>query len=234
MLRCGVCHAENHHLAVTCVSCGGFLQNRAENLDLFVTSWGVIERPRQAFHTIAISRHKNYAALLSAFSGIGMAFLIFWVVKAGEHADNLLNLLIAGLVAGPVLGILVMLLITLLGVFASRLLGSPIGARNAFAVTAYALIPVALSVILVLPVEVLTFGQYFFTRNPSPYALKPLSAIMLFSLDGICVAWTLILFVVGYSVLVDRQKLKALVIFLISVGGTSAIGAAAWQWFGPR
>ena len=68
-MLCPICQHENHHLAVVCVSCGSYLQTRVDNLDLFATAGKLIERPRQAFHAIAISRHKNYTILLATLSG---------------------------------------------------------------------------------------------------------------------------------------------------------------------
>jgi len=225
MMTCPICHTENHHLAVICSSCGGFLQYRADNLDLFTTAWGVIERPRRAFHFIATARHKNYTYILSAFAGIGMMFSIFWIMKAGNYSESLLNLLAAGLALGPFLGILSTLLYSIIVKLESKVLSLVLSFRNAFAVGAYSLVPIVLSVIFILPIELLTFGQYFFSSNPSPFVLRPVSYSVLLTLDALFACWSLALQFVGLRVLLRIRWTKVLLILVIGNGG---IVASVW------
>ncbi len=197
MIRCPVCGTNNHHLAVVCTSCGGFLQTRVENLDLFQTAWNILERPARTFHLIAIARHKNYMLVLAAIAGIALTFLTFWIIKAGDHTTSLVNLLAAGLAVGPPAGIVVNGLIALSLFAAARAGGTSIRFRNAYAMTSYALVPVVISVVILLPLELMSFGIYFFTANPSPYVLKPVSYLLLLGLDGTFGIWSLVLYLVG-------------------------------------
>jgi hypothetical protein len=225
MITCSICNTVNHHLAIVCSSCGGFLQNRIDNLDLFATSWKVIESPTKAFRTIAIAAHKNYVILLSCVAGIALTFFIFWLIKAGEYADSLLNVLVAGFVVGPLFGIVTVLLFS--GIFLLFFKNSRcrIKFRNVFAVTAYALGPIVLSVIIFLPIEILTFGIYFFTSNPSPYFLKPVSYVVLIGFDGLCALWSIFLLFTGMKALLDLSWLKVIRMVLLSlliIGGLFA------------
>ncbi|MBI4546396.1 MAG: YIP1 family protein [Ignavibacteriae bacterium] len=217
MITCTICQTQNHHLAVICSSCGSFIQARIENIDLFATSWKVLESPRKAFHTIAVAQHKNYILFLSAVAGIAFTFFTFWVIKAGEFSESLLNILAAGFAVGPVVGILVVLLYAALLTSISHVMRLSVSLKNAYAVTTYALVPIIISVILVLPIEILTFGIYFFTSKPSPYALKPVSYVILLILDGIFTLWSLLLLWVGIKVLLDSSWMKALSVMLISL-----------------
>jgi hypothetical protein len=225
MITCPLCQTSNHHLAITCTSCGSFLQTRVDTLDLFTTSWNLIERPTKAFYTIAVARHKNYMLPLSAIAGIAFTFAFFWIIKAGEYAETFLHLMTAGIVTGPVVGILSVLLYSLILTSIAHLLGIEARLKNAFAITAYALVPVIITVIVLLPIEVMTFGPYFFTRNPSPYQLKPLSYILLIGLDGLFSLWTVSLCVVGAKVLLGTHWLRAGLIVLISL---AILGVCFW------
>jgi hypothetical protein len=218
MISCPVCKSPNHHLAIVCVSCHGFLQGRTENLDLFSTAWEVIDRPKRALRTIAVARHKNYALFLSGTAGIAMAFAIFWLVKAGEYAGSLLTLLAAGFAVGPPLGVILILAVSMLAWGMAKLLSVRLTLRNTFAVFAYSLVPVVLSLICVLPIEILTFGLFFFTRNPSPAVLKPTSYDVLLALDGLFLVWTLVLQHLGLRVLLEAGWVKTLLVQVVPLG----------------
>lgn len=204
MIQCPVCNLSNHHLTVICKGCGSYLQNKIENLDLFSTIWNILERPGKAFHNIAIATHKNYSYILSGISGIGFIFFIFWIINAGEYTNSLLNFLFAGISIGPPLGIITVLLYTFILIISTRLGGEKVTFRNGFAVVSYSLIPIVISIIFILPIEVMTFGLFFFSKNPSPYLLKPFSYVMLLVLDGIFLLWTFLLLWKGIKALTDR------------------------------
>lgn len=212
MLDCPVCHHQNHHLAINCSSCGSYLQGRVDNLDLFASAWNIIERPGKTFHTIAIAKHKNYVIPLSMLSGLAIIYLIFWVIKAGDYADSLLNLLGAGFAVGPLLGIVTLLTLGLLIANIGKLFGWKVHFRDAFAVAVYSLVPLDVSVLLILPIKFLSFGQYYFTSNPSPYLLKPASYVLLLILDGAFVLWSVLLLLIGIRKLLDRGWLSAVVV----------------------
>jgi len=87
MITCPVCGTRNHHLTIVCGSCGGFIQGRVENLDLFSTIWKLIERPRAAFLSISLSRYKNYSTIVPSVAGIGLVFAFFWFIPASFVAS---------------------------------------------------------------------------------------------------------------------------------------------------
>jgi hypothetical protein len=228
---CPVCGTANTQLAVVCTSCGAWLQTKVDNLDLFRTGWSVLERPSRAFHEIAIARHKNYVFLLSAFIGISYVFGIFWAFKAGEFSPSLINLLFAGITVGPFFGIAAVPLFALLVKLQSRPAGKPLTFLNCLAVVAYGQIPLALTAVLFLPVELLTFGLYFFTRNPSPYTLRPGSYVVLIGLDALFTLWALVLTVVGLKVAMGTGWIRPAAIVVIASGVMAGLVALAVSMF---
>jgi hypothetical protein len=215
MISCPVCQTPNHHLAVKCKSCGGYIQTKIENLDLFTTAWNVLERPSHAFHTIAVAQHKNYSVILPAISGIALTFFYFWFVKAGDATSSLINFLAAGLAVSPFVGIIISLLFALLLKLTIIATGRTVSFRNVFSVIAYTQIPLVISVILVLPLELMTFGLFFFTTNPSPYQLKPIPYMLLAGLDGLFALWSLLLIWFGIRKLTDGGSLYSFLVFCI-------------------
>jgi len=60
--------------------------------------------------------------------------------------------------------------------------------------------PVTLSLLILLPIELMTFGMYFFTFNPHPMTIKPVSYIILIGLHAVMILWAFILLIVGTKV----------------------------------
>jgi hypothetical protein len=234
MIPCPVCHAENSHLATVCTKCGSFLQQRIENIDLFSCAWSILEKPARAFRTISLARHKNYMVLLSAAAGIGFVFGFFWLAKMGEYAQNLVNILAAGLALGPPAGILILLFVSLTIIVSARCMRLRVRLRDAYAVAAYASLPVILTVILFLPIEIMSFGSYFFARSPSPYSIRPFSYVTLLGLDGTFALWSLFLLFIGIRVLFNAGWMKSGAAVLAALIVTGLLVAVALRAVGPE
>lgn len=227
MINCPVCSTANHHLNITCSSCGGYVQGRVDNLDLFSTIWKLIERPRAAFLAIALARYKNYSTIVSAVSGIGLVFGFFWFARAGDHTSSAFNLMLGGFASGPPVGVLLVASMSLIAGALLRVGGTRVKFRNVYAVLSYALVPVLLSVVFVLPLEIFTFGRYFFSLNPPPWLIKPVSYYLFLSLGAIVAGWTMFLAVTGLKVLLDCRwifsaGLASLLLFLFLVAAWGA------------
>jgi hypothetical protein len=232
-MTCGVCNTENDRLALVCKQCGGYLQTKIENLDLFATSWGIIERPRETLHAIAIARHKNYAIVLSAAAGFALIYFLFWYIKAGEYTDSLLNVIAAGTATGPFVGIAAVLVCSLLVRLWAGLLSSPARFWQIYAITSYALVPVTISAVLFLPIEFMTFGLYLFMKNPSPYVLKPASYVILMGLDGAFALWSAALLVAGWKSLLRTSWISTAFIGAACVGACAAAAYFILGWIVP-
>ncbi|MBA4311347.1 MAG: hypothetical protein C0417_01835 [Chlorobiaceae bacterium] len=218
MIICPVCKTENQHLAINCSQCGGYIQQKIETLDLFSIAWLLIENPKKAFHRIAIATHKNYITFLSAIAGIGLLFSSFWFYKIGDHISSLLQLLGIGISGGLIFGNIFMLLLSIIVWLILKIEKRSVKFRQVFAVSAYSSIPIIISVIVLLPIEILTFGTYYFATNPSPYLLKPFSYIVLLGLDLLFGLWSLILLLIGINKLRDGGWIRALIIEIVSLG----------------
>jgi hypothetical protein len=216
MIQCPNCGVENGDLVIVCVRCGSFLQPRVATLDLFDTIWQLIETPRKAMRKIALAVHKNYTIFLSAFYGIGLAFFLLWVLNLGGLFVNLLYLLFTAFLIGPALGLIHVFLASLIGVVIGRLLAAPMRFFNILGVAAYATVPVNLSMVFVLPIELMTFGLFMFAHNPPPFVIKPVPYIIFMILDGLAVVWSLGLFVVGVRAISNLNLWRATLNVVVS------------------
>ncbi|MBI3194070.1 MAG: YIP1 family protein [Ignavibacteriae bacterium] len=187
---------------------------------MFETIWKIIETPKKAFHTIAIAQHKNYSLLLGALAGYAFVGFTFWLIKAGDIANHIIELMIAWLALSPVVGLIIFFLNILFLKLLSRATGKLVATRNIMAVIAYSFVPFIISAFLILPIEVITFGIFLFTKAPNPFTLLPKSAMFLFSFDAILSLWSFILYVIGIRTLLDCKITKALFFSVVAIGLT--------------
>ena len=226
MIRCSVCGKENDDLAVICAGCKSYLQSKVDNLNLFETMWGVIESPRIAFKKIVLAQHKNYVFLLSSLLGIYLVYMLLWYKNWGHAFSNIIEILGAGLILGPVLGIPFVYLFSLLMQSAARLVGGKGSVRSMFAVVSYASLLLVFALVFVLPIEVAIFGSYFFERNPPPLVINPAVYITLLGLDFLALIWSWLLLVEGSIVSngFSRKKSLLLVLAVMVLTGFCSIG----------
>lgn len=208
MNTCPVCQSSNHHLAITCTECGSYIQRRVDNLDLFSTLWKVIEAPRMAFYSIVIAVHKNYVLFLSAIAGFWVTFSLFRLAEVGEATNQFISILAAGLALGPFLGIAVSCVIAVLLKISIGVFQDKAKMRNILALTAYAQTPVVFLSIFLLPLELMTWGRFFFTRTPTADQLYPTSFWIVSIFTGIGLLWTILLFFIGLKELLNTSRIK--------------------------
>jgi len=228
MIACTVCGTRNDDLAVICSSCKSFLQTKIDNLNLFETLWGLMEAPRRTFRKIALARHKNYAVLLSSLLGIAMVYTLLWYKTMGPRFSDLAMLVGAGLIAGPPLGVLFVVLFSAVMQRMGHLLGGHGTFRNMYAVAAYASAPIGYSLVFVFPVEIAIFGMYFFANNPPPLVINPVVYLLLIGFDVAAFVWSSILLIEGTIVAHELSRGRAVILTLIMMG---LLAAAA---FGVR
>jgi hypothetical protein len=200
MINCSVCQTENDQYSTVCKKCGGFLQNRVPNLDLFDILWKIIENPRSAFQLIMLAEHKNYAVFLYTLSGITITFAGFWHFKLGDRFENILLIIFLAILIGIPFGLALSPIVSSIHWGLSKILGNKSSFRNSLGITSYSLTPIVISLLFVLPVELLTFGMYFFTFNPPPITIKPIPYIVLIGIDFALIAWAWVLLIIGTKV----------------------------------
>ncbi|MGD0038453.1 MAG: Yip1 family protein [Bacteroidota bacterium] len=231
MITCSVCQTENDQYSTICKKCGSFLQNRVPNLDLFDVLWKIIESPKNAFRLIMRAEHKNYALFLYTLSGIAITFTGLWYFRLGDRFDNILVLIFLAILIGIPFGIVLCPLVSSLHWGLSKILDKKASFRNSLGITSYSLIPIIITLVFVLPIELLTFGMYFFTFNPPPITIKPMLYMLLIGLDIALAVWAWILLIIGTKVGNQISLWKSILISsfvygLIVIGVTTGGGYA--------
>lgn len=223
MVTCSICAVQNDEFAITCSGCKGFLQNRVPNLDLFATAWKILENPSRAFRQIRLAEHKNFMFFLHGLLGIALSFTCFWYLRVGEFFNTLLDVLIWGTVTGLIGGTVITLLFSLLYHRLVQLFGGKGGVRDSMALVGYSSVPIALSLVTILPIELMTFGMYLFTSNPSPYVLQPASFLLLAGLDILLLCWSLVLITRGTKIIHQISWIRSAVVMIFLLIGYGSL-----------
>jgi hypothetical protein len=126
------------------------------------------------------------------------------------------------IVVGIALGVASAIILTLAYHLMAKLLGGAGAVRDSLALLAYSLTPIVVSLFIVLPIELLTFGMYLFTSNPHPYTIKPVSYVILVGFDVIVSLWSLGLAILATKVGHRISTAKSLV---VTVAALALFGA---------
>ncbi len=239
MVQCPTCAFENDEFATICSKCRAFLQNRVPNLNFFDTSWGILESPFKTFRLIGIAEHKNYSGFLFCCFGIAVSFTAAWYLKIGVFFETLLDLIPFLFGVGVILGGVFALILPVIHYKSAKITGTDTRLRQSYGVLAYSFVPILLSLILVLPIELLTFGMYMFTSNPHPAVIKPVSYYVLIGCDILLATWTTALVFMGtrtvqrVSVIRSAFVLLLLLIVVVAVLAAAAPGLKALltEWY---
>jgi hypothetical protein len=73
--------------------------------------------------------------------------------------------------------------------------------KDNFAIIIYSLTPHAFAAIILFPFELILFGEYLFSTNPSPFAVKEITAYMMLGLESLVVLWSIFLLIIGNYVI---------------------------------
>lgn len=184
MNKCEVCSSENFDFSLRCSSCGGLLQQSPKTLDLFTTISNLWRYPDFTFRKIILAEHRNYTTLIGLLEAIGLSFLFLFIIKAGNVLSiDLLQLLSTGIGLSIVVFFPFLYLFSSLSYFPAGVSRTGASLRGFTASMIYALHPIAISAIIILPSEIAVFGVYFFSNNPSPQTINPVPFYLLGFLD---------------------------------------------------
>jgi hypothetical protein len=197
IVSCPNCGTENPFYKLTCSNCKTYLRERIFNVDLWKVIGLLIENPVRAFKLIIHSEHKNFVILINILFAV-KAFIFARLLSLLYSGSNSLRINLGlGLLITLGAGIIVIFLYSLLVTFINKSAGLKTRIRDNHAVFSYSLIPHSFALLILFPIEIIIFGGYFFSNNPSPFILKPTIAYALLSFEGLLILWGISLSVAG-------------------------------------
>ena len=192
-VSCPNCKAENPFYNSTCSSCKTYLRDRVYNLDLWALVSTIIESPSKAFRTVVFSEHKNFIFFILLF--LTLKYLInarfVSMISIGDFKSTV-GLQISYLI---VLGctIIFFLAFSFLYNYFGKSSNISLRFKDTFALIIYSQIPLLFGLVILFSLELVIFGDYLFSLNPTPFTIKGLIAYFFLLLEVGTIIWSIFL-----------------------------------------
>lgn len=192
-VSCPNCKADNPFYNSICSSCKTYLRDRVYNLDLWALVSTIIESPSKAFRTIIFSEHKNFVFFILLF--LSLKYLInarfVAMISIGDF-ESTVGLQISYLI---ILGCTIIFFLTFsyLYNFIGKSNNISLRFKDTFALIIYSQIPLLFGLIVLFSLELVLFGDYLFSLNPTPFTIKGLMAYFFLLLEVGTIIWSIFL-----------------------------------------
>lgn len=213
---CKNCSAENPVYSHTCGNCRYFIRDRVYNINIWETIGQIIESPGTAYKKVIYSEHKNFIVFLTFLLALRYLILSRFVsVPLSEATISSTPLLTGYLITlAATTGFLLAFAFIAKVVFNSS--NYKVRIRDIYALNVYSNIPNFFAVLFLLPIELVIFGDYIFSNNPTPFQMKPLFAYVLAAVEVGLIIWSILLNIKSFTVLTNN-KLTGMITGLINL-----------------
>lgn len=199
-ITCPHCKSDNAFYNVTCNKCGYYLRDKIYNIDLWSIIIKLIDNPSKAFRNIIYAEHKNFIFFILLFISakvlINSRFLS--MVSVGEFQTTL-ELFFSYLIV-----LVSVLIFFIVFTFAYKALCIFQSVHFRFAdiisLIIYSQIPFVFGLIILFPLELVIFGDYLFSINPSPFLIKGSIAYLFLVMELALILWNIFLTFLAFKV----------------------------------
>lgn len=229
VITCKNCSGENPYFSLICGNCRAYLRDRVVNIDLWKTVGGLIESPVKAFSDIIHAEHKNFIFLLSFLIGIKFFINALILSEPVFNGTQVFSHVVAVFFSSVGAVLVIAAIFSLLFTSFTKAFSVKTRYKDNFSFFIYSQIPHVFALVFLFPVELVLFGGFLFSSNPSPFLLKPTPAYTMAAMEGIMFLWSLVLgFWAVYAA--TRAKMYSLLVTLlyniITAGVVLGIAAA--------
>ncbi|MBN2571790.1 MAG: hypothetical protein JXA68_06650 [Ignavibacteriales bacterium] len=224
---CKNCNSENDLFRLNCYNCNALLRTRVVNIDLWKTVGRIVENPIKAFKEIIQAEHKNFIFILLFFLGIKYFANALFFSESVYKVDVINNFIWINWIVFSGIFFLFVFSFSMLITFVNKSFKIQTRYRDNLSIYIYSFIPQLFALITLLPIEFALFGQYWFTKNPEPFVIRPVASYILFILEIICIIWSVLLFIL--STFIQTSK----IVYSIFIGLISIILLCGLIFFVP-
>ncbi len=213
-ISCKNCSGKNPYFNLTCNNCSAYLRDRVYNIDIWNLQWKLIESPVQAFKKIIFAEHKNltiFSLFLISLKILINLFILFpWISGETISFQIFPKFFLYG-TFGFYFFIILTSIITklILGLF-----GNETKLKDIFSSLVFVNFPHIYSLIFLFPIEILIFGSYLFSTEPSPFLVNEFPAYIIVILEIIILLHTIFLSGAG-TYAFTKSKISALIFAVI-------------------
>ncbi|MGK9369019.1 hypothetical protein ACSSWA_08950 [Melioribacter sp. Ez-97] len=190
-VKCNNCSTENPFYQLTCQNCKAYLRTKVPNIDFWHTTSKLFESPVKAAELLIHADHKNLLLTVIILAALKISLTAGILANAFSGGEGSLQTVFVTLSSLPITFIALMLGWSVVITLTLKLAGIKTRFKDNLVIYSYSFIPVIFTFIILTPVEYALFGQYWFSFNPTPFAIKYVPAIALSVIEGIFIFWSL-------------------------------------------
>ena len=209
--KCKNCGHENALFRLNCTECNNYLRARVWNIDLWHDIRLLIESPTKGFQDIIWSEHKNFVVFIIIISTIKLMVDSFFLNMITENIVFLQHSFFMDYLLVLTEFVIFLVLFTFAVWYINKLISIETRIRDVFAIITYSFIPSIFALVSLFLVEIILFGSFLFSVNPSPLIIKPMLAYTLLVLEILVILWSAFLLALGFY---TQTKLKLYSIIL--------------------
>lgn len=190
---CSSCSCENPYYEYICKNCKSFLRDKVYNIDLWKLTGSLIESPSKAFKQIIFAEHKNYIFFIWIFVAAKLLVNTRFAasLSIGEFNTTtslyLIYLLTLAIVAGYIV------IFSVCTNILNKFLKFDTRFRDTIALITYSLLPNIAGIVFIFILELVVFGGFLFSINPTPFEIKGLIAYFFAGAEFLLVVWSVFL-----------------------------------------
>jgi hypothetical protein len=209
---CKNCQTSNPFHQLTCLNCKEYLRERVYNLDLWNLLEQLIESPIKGFTKIIHSEQKNFIVFIVILASIKFFIntIFFFLINSRNNLFSFNGIRNYFIVLISIT--LIISLFTILIKITNRLLNNITRAKDIFSILSYVLVPNIFALLILFPLELIFFGEYLFSNNPSPFLIKETAAYIMLVLEILLILWTLFFSIMALFTLTKR------ILYSVSLG----------------
>lgn len=191
---CLICGERNFILELKCSYCGNLIREKIPVINFGEMYQDLIFNTELAIKKILFAEHKNYTIFLFVLLGIKLTIFTFFEAAI---LDQDFNLSLIEIIAISLLFWITFIAFTcfLIKFFIQFFTKKKISIKNTSALINYSFIYFSTSLFVIFPLEIMLFGQYFFSKNPSIFEINIYKAIPIIAIEVIIILYSLYLLV---------------------------------------
>ncbi|MGB5893310.1 MAG: zinc ribbon domain-containing protein [Ignavibacteriaceae bacterium] len=213
-ITCSNCLAENPPYAYTCKNCNSFLRERVFNIDLWNVIGLLIESPKKAMELIVFSEHKNFISFLLIFIAVKLLVntRFMSLISLGTFNPST-GLYLSYLIVFVIL-VVYLILFSICFTSINKLSQITTRFRDNFALLTYSLLPNVFGIIFLFIIELVVFGEYLFSINPTPFVIKGITAYIFAGAEFLLIVWSFVLSFKAFKVQTDSLPYSIIYTFV--------------------
>jgi hypothetical protein len=213
-VTCSNCSTENPLYAYICENCNSFLRERVFNIDLWKVVGLLIESPKKGMEQIVFSEHKNFISFLLILIAtkllIDTRFISLISIGTFNPSTSLYlsYLLVLGIIS------VYLILFSFCFTLVNKSLQITTRLKDNYALLTYSLLPNVFGLIFLFIIELVVFGEYLFSINPTPFVIKEITAYIFAGAEILLIVWSVVLSFKAFKVQTDSLHYSIIYTFV--------------------